>query len=311
MIFHFDSSIMDKSCAHDLALYLRLIHEKKHKIDYDNPAVWDFIDQEVLSTSFLGTVDIDLIRENKELREVNNTDRGYFQTLRIGTGSKMIDLKTLGIILNTNSCIVLENSHHDWWPIKIWVDYVKNERDYKDVNRKVSDAIAQKWIYPEHAGGGDGTITNKIMDMKESRYSTAIQIKVTTIFDSDKQSATIPSEKNKSLKKFLSENAFSYHEWERREIENYIPLRIYKSAGFFQKKQAEPDTTPNIWNYTDIGEHPFFKGKYTKDKLPTLAKNIDKSSVKESFSTKTFKNPVDNRPISELQHVIFLLAKYI
>ena len=311
MIFHFDSSVINKSYAQDLASYIKLIHERKHKIDYESPSVWEFIEQEVLKPTYLGRVDIDFIKENKELREINSTDRGYFRTLIICTKPGMTDLQTLSIILKTNSCVVLENSHHDWWPIKIWVDYVKNDRYYKDINRKVSDAIALKWIYPEHAGGGDGTITNKIMDMEASTYFTATKLKVTTIFDSDKTSATIESKKNKSLRNYLVENGFKYHEWERREIENYIPLRIYKYTGLYHKNQAEPDTTPSVWNYTDIGEHPYFKGKYTKDKLPMLARNIDKTSVKESFGIANFNNPVDNHQVSELQHVIFLLAKFI
>ncbi len=311
MIFHLDSSIINKAYAHNLASYLKLIHEKKHKIDYDNPSVWEFIEREVLSTAYLGKLDIDLIKENTELREVNNVDRGYLRTVCIGTKPGMVDLTTLGIILTTNSCVVLENSHHDWWPIKYWIDFVKNDRDYKEINKKVSEALALKWIYPEHAGGGDGTITNKIVDMEGTTYSAAITFKVTTIFDSDKVSATIPSTKNKGLKKYLNDNGFGYHEWERREIENYIPLRIYKNCNLCQRNQTEPDTTPEVWNYTDIGEHPYFKGKYTKDKLPMLAKNIDKSSVRESFATKSFVNSVDNHQVSELQYVIFLLAKYI
>ena len=166
-------------------------------------------------------------------------------------------------------------------------------------------------LYPEHAGGGDGTITNKIVDMERTIYSSAVQYKVTTIFDSDKKSANQPSTKNKGLKEFLSSNGFSYHEWIRREIENYIPLRIYKYTGLVNSGAAEPETEPSIWNYLDIGKDPYFAGKYTKNKLPMLAKNIDKSSVKESFADKPFTNPVDNHPISEFQHLIFLLAKYI
>lgn len=311
MIFRLDPSIIDKTYAHDLASYLKLIHERKHKIDYDSPSVWDFIEQEVLSTAYLGKVDIDLIKGNNELREVNSIDRGYFRTVNIGTKPGMTDLTTLGVILKTNSCVVLENSHHDWLPIKIWIDFVKNDRNYKEINLKVSEAIALKWIYPEHAGGGDGTITNKIKDIELSTYSSATKLKVTTIFDSDKVSAIIQSQKNKGLKKYLIDNGFGFHEWERREIENYIPLRIYKICNLYQRNQAEPNTTPEVWNYTDIGKHPYFYGKYTKDKLPMLAKRIDKCSIRETFATKTFMNPVDNHLVSELQHVIFLLAKYI
>lgn len=149
------------------------------------------------------------------------------------------------------------------------------------------------------------------MDIEESTYSSATKLKVTTIFDSDKVSATIPSQKNKGLKNYLRDNGFAFHEWERREIENYIPLRIYKTCNLCQRNQPEPDTTPEVWNYIDIGKDPYFVGKYTKDKLPVLAKNIDKSSIKESFASKAFLNKVDNHQVTELQHVIFLLAKYI
>lgn len=311
MIIHFDSSIIDQTNARELAANIKLIHEKKHKVDYDDPEVWSFIEQEVLTSTYLGKIDIDVIKENQELRDIRNTDRGYYRTINVGSKNDQIDLKTLGIILNTNSCVVLENSHHDWCPIKIWIDFVKNDRDYKDLNRRVSEAIGLKWIYPEHAGGGDGTITNKIVDMRGSLYSNAAQYKVTTIFDSDKLTATTPSDKNKGLKEFLDTNGYFYHEWSKREIENYIPLRIYKNTGLVNRNAAEPDTTPENWDYTDISKHPYFIGKYKKNKLPMLAKNIDKASVKESFADRSFQNGVDNHSVSELQYLIFLLAKYI
>lgn len=309
MIFRFDSSIINSSIARELASCIKLIYEKKHKIDYDNPAVWDFIEDSVLIVEYLGTIDIALIRENHEMRDVRNTDRQYFRTINVGTKSDMIDLGTLGTILNNNSCVVLENSHNDWYPIKRWVELVKNQKDYKDINRKVSEAICSKSIYPDHAGGSGG-IDNKISDLKRDVYGAAVCYKVSSIFDSDKLSAT-DSDKHRSLKDNLKKRGIRYHEWKKREIENYIPLRVYNYSGMVNDNEEEPDTTPSLWDYTDIEGHPYFKGKYTKNKLPQLVEYIDKSSVKESFSDMSFINSVDNHQVSELQHVIFLLAKYI
>ena len=134
---------------------------------------------------------------------------------------------------------------------------------------------------------------------------------MTTIFDSDKVDEHTHNSKNDNLKEFLVNNGFDYHEWLKREIENYIPLSVYKSTGFCNTHVTEPDQTPSVWSYTDIENHPYFKGKYKKKHLPKIAKGIDKKSVKEAFAEKPYTNRVDNHPISELQHLIFLLAKYI
>lgn len=311
MIFYFDSSIIDKSNARIIASYLKLIHEQKHKIDYADPSVWTFMENEVLTTNYLGRLDIEAIKENQELRDVRRTDRGYLCIVEVGKNYNQIDLKTLGIILTNKSYIVLENSHYDWCPIKVWIDMLKNDRDYKDINRKVAYAVEQKWICPEHAGGGNGTIVNKIKDLEASIFLSATRIKVTTIFDSDKKSAPIPSEKNEALKTYLNDNSFNYHEWDRREIENYIPLRIYKAAGLVNQNIKEPDTQPENWNYEDLPKHPYFIGKYKKDKLQHLARYIDDQSVRETFVDKSYENPYDKHMVTEIQHVIFMLAKYI
>lgn len=311
MIFRLDSSLIDKAYAHVLASCLRQISEKKHKIDYDNPAVWEFVETQVLTTANLGTDDINLIRCNLELRDIQNTDRNYYREVLVGFKIGMVDLNTLSIILNTASCIVLENSTYDWCVIKRWLEFVKNDPCYKDVNRKVCDAVCRKWIIPEHAGGGNGTISQRIGNLVANTYFGAGQLKITTIYDSDKISSTDAADHNAALKKYLSENGYKGHEWDKREIENYIPLRIYKNANLVNKDKTEPDKTPSVWDYTCIDKHPYFKKRYKKDKMPKLVEWIDKAAVKEAFSAMSYINPVDNHPISELQYVIFLLAKYI
>ena len=310
MIFLFDTSLMNKSNAKQLADALKLICLGKHKVDYNDPKVWEFIENEVLTTSNLGKIDIDLINGNQNMRDVRNIDRNYLSTLEIGTASGMTDLTTLSVILNESSCVVLENSHYDWCPLKAWVASVKNDRDYKEINTKVSHAIDEKRIKPEHSGGSGG-IKNKIRDLKRDTYHATAPYKITTLFDSDKESATDTNEHNDSLKDFLNEEGYFYHEWDRREIENYIPLSVYEYAGLVNQGVTKPSLLPNDWNFTNIGEHPYFKGKYKKKMMEVLAQYIDKSATKEAFADKNYVNPVDNRPVTELQYVIFHLAKYI
>lgn len=310
MIFLLDTSIMDKANAKPLADALKLICLGQHKVDYNDPKVWQFVEDEVLTTSNLGKIDIDLITGNQNMRDVRNIDRNYLSTMEIGTGPGMTDLLALSVILRESSCVVLENSHYDWCPLKAWVAFVKNDRDYKEINTKVSHAIDEKRIKPEHSGGSGG-IENKIRDLKRDTYHATAPYKITTLFDSDKSSVTDTVDHNSALKDFLTGEGYRYHEWERREIENYIPLRVYEHAGLVNKGVAKPSVIPDDWNFTDIEKHPYFIGKYKKKKMEGLARRIDKSATKETFADKNYVNPVDKHPISELQYVIFHLAKYI
>ena len=95
MIFRLDTSLINKSYARELASCLKLIHEKKHKVDYNNPSVWDFIEQEVLTTQYLGKDDIDIIKENQDMRDVRISDRNYYRTIDVGLKSGMSDMKNL------------------------------------------------------------------------------------------------------------------------------------------------------------------------------------------------------------------------
>lgn len=310
MIFLLDSSLIDKAYAKPLADAIKGICIGQHKVDYTDASVWNFVENEVLTTSNLGRVDIDMIVSNQGMRDVRNTDRNYLTTLRVGTKPGMIDLSMLSIILNECSCVILENSHYEWYPLKAWIGFVKNDKDYKEINTKVSRAIDEKRIKPEHSGGSGG-IANKIRDMKRDTFQTTVPYKVTTLFDSDKQSLTDVDDHNESLKDFLRGEGIFFHEWTRREIENYVPLRVYEYAGLVNPGVARPSTLPDDWNFMDIGEHPYFKGKYKKKKLEKLAQYIDKIATKDAFTSKNYVNPADNHPVSELQHVIFHLAKYI
>lgn len=310
MIFYLDSSIINKAYAQQLSSLLKKIIDRHHKIDYANPAVWQFIENDVLIPAYLGQIDIDLIRENKEMRDVKSIDRNYFQQLTVGMFPGMISLGVLQIILENDSSVILENSLNDWCPIKIWIDYVKNDHDYKEINRRVSEAVSRKWIKPMHAGG-KGDIPNRVKEAKANTYHEASAMMITAIFDSDKTSNTDTVDHNVVVKNFLTNNGYNFHEWKKREIENYIPLSVYKYAGRFNSNEMEPSTDPNIWDYIHISEHPYFKGKYQKKYMPDLSSRIDKAATKHAFSEKCYQNPVDNHMVSELQHVIFLLAKYI
>lgn len=310
MIFFLDSSLINKDYAQQLSSLLKKMLERKHKVDYANPAVWQFIENDVLIPAYLGRIDIDIIRENEEMRDVRSFDRNYFKQYTVGTAPGMLSLNTLQIILDNEASVILENSLNDWCPIKIWVDHVKNDKDYKDINKKVCEAIDRKWIKPVHAGG-KGDIPNRIREIKANTYQESSTMMITTIFDSDKDSETDVLDHNTVVKAFLNNEGYDYHEWKRREIENYIPLSVYKYVGRVNLTEPEPDTTPSVWNYIHISEDSYFKGKYQKKYLPDIASKIDSTATKRTFADKPFTNPVDNHPISELQRVIFLLAKYI
>lgn len=312
MIFCLDASVIDIASAKQLSELLILICNGNHKLEYTDVAVWTFIEQDVMTTQNVGQYDIDAFFKNQAMRDIQNNDRDYLRCLTVGSQQGQVDLNSLSIILKEKSCVVLENSANEWPVIKRWIDFVKNDREYKDINTKVLSSITNKSLISEHAGGGNGTIVTRMEYLAKNTYSAVTCIlKMTTLFDSDKVSDTDSTSHNDALISFLTEKHYDYCEWKRRELENYIPLRVYEACNYCNKRVAAPNTTPNIWDYTDIGKHPYMKGKYQKKNMPNLALNLDKDAVTETFSNEIYTNPVDKHPISELQYVIFLLAKFI
>lgn len=307
MIFSFDDSIQTAKVEREMASALELISKKKHQI-LCSLSLWTWIENTILySDAYLGRLTREEILKNKAIKDITGIQNTYCTTIHVGYLPGILSLQDIVVILKEPSFVVLENGMYDWAVITKWAELLKNDRTFKDINRMVCDAINSKELQGEHAGGGNGTISNRLLMLKP-RYGNAAIYKLTAIFDSDKRSIDDECH-NTSLINFLSIQQFKGHELHKREMENYFPLKNYHSAGMVKKRDwGFPTYSEEEWDYEDIEQLDFIQ--YSKNFLPRLTEYIEKKQLLQRVDH--HKIPTTNgAPINEIQSIILLLAKYI
>ena len=135
--------------------------------------MFDFLETRVLKVDFLGKQDIELILSNESLWDISTAYQTAFTSVIVGLSPEMMRLDVAMRILNNKSRVVLENSSNDWPTIKKWVELfnAKIRTKYKTVNSIVYKAILNKWLVQEHAGGGGGTIAQRLKSLADENYA--------------------------------------------------------------------------------------------------------------------------------------------
>lgn len=310
MIFKFDDSVKtnDDKARYLLAKCLRLMNEKGHGVER-NGCYFGFFEDEVLNTMYMGQMDIDLIQNNHELFDVTNARRADYTYLTMGFGQDMLTPNDILTILENDSLVVVENASYDAQVIQRWAECYSDENMIGDVNKSVFEAMGDGRLKFLNAGGGDGTITLKIKDQLPF-YGNYPQLKITTVFDSDKNSLDDEGTHNESLKKYLEENGYIYHCLVKREMENYFPLKIYEKCEFTDDGFVFPSYSNEEWDYVDIEHLEGIKSKYEKKLLPTLAKRTKKKHFKQRLAHQEKYNSHYGE-VDEIQHILLMLAKFI
>lgn len=311
MIFKFDDSVKtdDDKERHLLAKCLRLMNEKGHKVDR-NGCYFDFVEKVVQGTMYMGQMDINQIENNHELFDVTNAHRDDYTCLTMGMGEGMYSPSDILVILEKDSLVVVENASYDSQVIKRWAEsYSDEDGKIGDVNKAVYDALDEGRLMFLNAGGGDGTITLKIKDQLPF-YGNNPQLKITTVFDSDKKSADDEGIHNQSLKTYLEENGYTYHCLVKREMENYFPLKVYEKCGIAVEGYVFPEFTSDEWDYVEVDKLEGLKEKYEKKMLPELAKRSKKKHFKQRVAHQKKYNSHYGE-VDEIQHVLLMLAQYI
>lgn len=186
MIFILDDTLMEnKDCLNELAKFLLLACEKEQKVKC-SANMFDFLETRVLKVDFIGKQDIELILSNESLWDISTAYQTAFTSVIVGLSPEMMRLDVAMRILNNESRVVLENSSNDWPTIKKWVELfnTKIRTKYKTVNSIVYKAILNKWLVQEHAGGGGGTIAQRLESLADENYADIDRYKLTTVFDS-------------------------------------------------------------------------------------------------------------------------------
>lgn len=302
MIFTFNRSVQQGDISL-LAKCVLLIAEKHHHLLLDN-GMSDWLSSTIIeSTEYLGRVDREALKNNREVWRVTGVQQKYQTKLTVGVEENTITIEQLYKIVNEPSYVVLENSMYDWSAICRWVDIYRNERDFKSLNESVFRAIKEMNLRGDHSGGGNGTIVNKIKSF-DGIFQECSKLKVTTIYDSDKKSLTDSKDHNNALRDFLESFGFIGHELHKREIENYFSIDTLRMAGMIKEEEDIPEYTPEEYDFLDIEKAPFVK--YKKRLMPALSQHLHKTALKERVAHHKVSDSVD-----EIQLIIITLARFI
>lgn len=302
MIFTFNESIKYGD-AGTLARTIFIMSQKHHHILY-NAEIARWLSETILgSTKYLGGLQIDSLKNNRELWCITRAQEKYQKHITVGFNDGDLTIAQLEVLIREPSYVILENSVHDWAAICKWIELYKNEKLFKNLNESVYWAIKENQLRPYNAGGGNGTIANVFRSI-ERLYHGKAKYKITTIYDSDKTSLNDCCNHNRKLNQFLEESGFIGHELHKREIENYFPIETYRKAGMIKDTESIPDYTPEEYDFVDIEKATFTN--YKKNKLKELSSFLDKQSLKNRIAHHKHSDSVD-----EIQKIIINLYLFI
>lgn len=310
MVFVLDESLerLDERAKGALAKLLVAIVEKLHYVK-STPEVWQWIESEVLTTQFLGLMDINLIRKNNEFRDVKGMMLRHLSQIRVGCGEGCIDPgRAIGLV-DKPSYVVVENEANDWPVLRHWIELMKNERAFKSINSLVEKKKTAGDIRPYNAGSG-GQIINTLSG-RVAEFAEWGKYKVMAVYDSDKESedAQLGNEKKK-IQEYASRNELMNHVLFKREMENYFSLECYRKARLADNELVYPYSVQS-WDFEDVENYIRRNSTkhYRKQDLPKLNNYIDKHELKSITEHHTLVH--DGMRISEVQSLILKFARLV
>lgn len=303
MIFKIDSSLKNAEgkSAKELADLILHISNAHHNIVCE-PDMWKWMTEHLLINEYLSNWDIQLINGNKQLRDITHAKSRYLSTVTIGREAGMFSPAEADKLVSHPSLVIVENEQNDWAVIRKWIDLLKNDRTYKDVNTivcKRKDAND----FRAYNAGSSGQIANSIAQ-RHAIYGSTIPYKVTTLIDSDKRDAD-DDFKDEKIIKAMEEAGIEGHILHKREMENYFTEANYRAAGIIAPGVPVPVYTDEEWDFIDIENASFTN--YKKKQLPTLVQYLDKPSLLSRVDVR--KVTYNGEVINEIQMIILKFAK--
>lgn len=303
MIFKIDSSLKNAEgkSVKELADLILHISNAQHNIVCE-PDMWKWMTEHLLINEYLSNWDIQLINGNKQLRDITHAKSRYLSTVTIGMEAGMFSPAEADKLVSQPSLVIVENEQNDWAVIQKWIDLLKNDRTYKDVNTivcKRKDAND----FRAYNAGSSGQIANSIAQ-RHAIYGSTIPYKVTTLIDSDKRDAD-DDFKDEKIIQAMEEAGIEGHILHKREMENYFTEANYRAAGIIAPGVPVPVYTDEEWDFIDIENASFTN--YKKKQLPTLARYLDKPSLLSRVDVR--KVTYNGEVINEIQMIILKFAK--
>ena len=303
MIFKIDSSLKNAEgkSAKELADLILHISNAQHNIVCE-PDMWKWMTEHLLINEYLSNWDIQLINGNKQLRDITHAKSRYLSTVTIGMEAGMFSPAEADKLVSQPSLVIVENEQNDWAVIQKWIDLLKNDRTYKDVNTIVCKRKDAK-DFRAYNAGSSGQIANSIAQ-RQAIYGSTIPYKVTTLIDSDKRDAD-DDFKDEKIIKAMEEAGIEGHILHKREMENYFTEANYRAAGIIAPGVPVPVFTDEEWDFIDIENASFTN--YKKKQLPTLVQYLDKPSLLSRVDVR--KVTYNGEVINEIQMIILKFAK--
>lgn len=310
MIFVLDDSIRnaDVKAKSVLAKLVIAIIEKKHYIKVPFQ-IWQWMETEVLTTEFIGNIDIELIQKNAVFRDITRVMDTYLSQISVGFGQGYVEPSYAMSLVNAPSYVVVENESYDWPVLRKWIELMKNDREFKSINSLVEKKKCIGELRPYNAGSS-GQIINTLTKRK-AEFNGLAAYKIMAVYDSDKDSkgAELSPEKKK-IQDFSTQNRLSYHILYKREIENYFDLECYKKA---QLADAHLNYTLSVqeWDFEDVETYINNNSRkhYNKHDLPLLSNYIDKQKLINITAHHLVEHNGTN--INEIQSLILKFAKLV
>lgn len=313
MIFNIDDSITkteDGTVIRDMAQALVRAAEKQHHV-CPTPDVWKWIDENILQTdTYLGSLEKELLMSNRELWDPKSMKRNHETTVHVGISGNMHTVRDMLKLIDEPSIIVVENETYDGAAITKWVKLYKKKKGLETINTEVYQALRGYRLRFHNAGGGNMTIANSI-DTKKVTYGHLYPFLITTIFDSDKRSASDTTDHNSKLKAYLTANTIAWHELKKREIENYFAPSTYSRAGLLRDERQANAMPPEEWDFHDMGKSTIV-GKTDDNGKAVHIEKKDVLTLSDLLTRDELEGRVQtDSTYDEIQEIIFLLAKYI
>ena len=303
MIFRIDSSLKNAEgkSAKELADLILHISNAQHNILCDSD-MWQWMTEHLLINENLSNWDIQLIHGNKQLRDITHAKSRYLSTVTIGREAGMFSPAEADKLVSQPSLVIVENEQNDWAVIRKWIDLLKNDRTYKDVNTIVCKRKDAK-DFRAYNAGTSGQIINSIAQ-RQAIYGSTVPYKVTTLIDSDKGDAD-DDFKDEKIIKAMEEAGIEGHILHKREMENYFTEANYRAAGIIAPGVPVPVYTDEEWDFIDIENASFTN--YKKKQLPTLVRYLDKPSLLSRVDVR--KVTYNDEVMNEIQMIILKFAK--
>lgn len=154
MIFKFDDSIqiISGKAVKDTADLILHISGQNHHISCDAD-LWQWLELKFMkSYEYLSKWDLQSIRSNRSLRDITAEKRKYLSTVVVGYGDGMFTPPEAMELVRKPSLVIVENEANDWAVVRKWIDLLKKDRQYGNINTIVCQRKDSGYLRPYNAG---------------------------------------------------------------------------------------------------------------------------------------------------------------